>query len=215
MRAAAESGVRFATLGLAPLSGVPTGWLRAVRQVSTGLYDFEGLRAFKAKLRPQHWEPVFVSYPPGQHELWTIYDVLAAFATEGILLFGLRTLLRAPAIVVRLLALPLLPWTVLLALLDGRWFPSPLLQHLWVGFDALLALGLLWLSRGWRFGLGTALAALVSVDAVLTAAEVLLFNVGRVRRPLELLPLAIAVLVPTVAAILLWAGWVHREAAES
>ena len=100
-------------------------WLRAARQWSLGIYDFDGLRAFKAKLRPQGWVPIYLSYPTGQGALRSIYDVLAAFARGGLLRFGLRTVLRAPSIIVRLLALLLIPWTLLLALSDAtHWFPS-------------------------------------------------------------------------------------------
>ena len=53
MRAAVEEGQRYVTLGLAPLSGEVGPWLRVARLWGAALFDFEGLRAFKAKLRPQ------------------------------------------------------------------------------------------------------------------------------------------------------------------
>lgn len=210
MRAAAAEGARCATLGLAPLSGVASGWLRAARQSMAGLYDFEGLRAFKAKLRPRSWAPIYLSYPAAQGVAASTYDVLAAFSREGVLRFGLRTLLRAPSLVVRLLGALLVPWTLLLALVDpARWFPSPWVQRGWVLFDGLLVLGLLSLSRRWRHGLATALAALVSADAALTLGEVILYNAPRARGA-DWLVLALAVAAPTAAAALLFCGRVHR-----
>lgn len=79
--------------------------------------------------------------------------------------FGLRTLLRVPALVVRLLAVLLLPWIGLLLLARGpRWFPSPWVQGAWIAFDGALLAALLALVRRWRFWLGTLLAVAVSAD---------------------------------------------------
>lgn len=211
MRHAATEGIGYATLGLAPLSGVQSAWLRTARQWSAGLYDFEGLRAFKAKLRPQSWAPIHVSYPAEQGVAWTLHDVLSAFAQEGVLRFGLRTLLRVPALVVRLLAVLLLPWIGLLSLARGpRWFPSPWVQGAWIAFDGVLLLALLALAQRWRYWLGTLLAVAVSADAVLTLMEVLLYNAPRIERPLHAVPLAVAVGAPSGAAVLLWLGRLHR-----
>src|SRR5690606_30067269 len=47
------------TLGLAPLSGGEVAtWARLARAMGRPLYDFKGLRAFKARLRPPHWRAV-------------------------------------------------------------------------------------------------------------------------------------------------------------
>jgi phosphatidylglycerol lysyltransferase len=70
MRAFADSGSRYATLGLAPLSqhqsepSLPQpiwlrfvlGWLRAHGR---RFYNFEGLESFKTSLAPSSWEPVY------------------------------------------------------------------------------------------------------------------------------------------------------------
>jgi phosphatidylglycerol lysyltransferase len=70
MHAFAESGSRYATLGLAPLSehagtvgaGQPA-WLRFVlhwvRAHGRRFYNFKGIEAFKASVQPMSWEPVF------------------------------------------------------------------------------------------------------------------------------------------------------------
>jgi len=71
MRALARGGATFVTLGMSPLS-VRAGlggdaanplWLRLllgwVRAHGRRFYNFEGLDAFKAKLRPEAWEPLY------------------------------------------------------------------------------------------------------------------------------------------------------------
>src|SRR5262249_5020299 len=143
MRDAAGRGSRWVTLGLAPLSGPVAGWLRAVRGLSRALYDFAGLRAFKAKLRPHAWEPLYVAYPRRGSSHLALYDSLAAFARGSFLRFGAQTLLRGPAVVVRLLALLLVPWMVLLALAPAAWFPWPWVKTAWIAFDVLLVVTLL------------------------------------------------------------------------
>ena len=80
--------------GLAPLVGPVGGALRLARRLGAALYDFEGLRAFKAKLRPQRWDPIYLCYPARPGWLLSLYDALAAFARGGLLRFGLETLLR-------------------------------------------------------------------------------------------------------------------------
>jgi phosphatidylglycerol lysyltransferase len=70
MRAFAEGGSRYASLGLAPLSrhaaegdGRQSPWLRFVlrwlRAHGRRFYNFTGLESFKASLQPASWEPVF------------------------------------------------------------------------------------------------------------------------------------------------------------
>ena len=83
MHWAAEQGCPWFTLGLAPLSGEVPRLLRIARKRLAFLYNFDGLRYFKAKLRPTKWQPIFLSYPAGQGALATLLDVLAAFARNG------------------------------------------------------------------------------------------------------------------------------------
>ncbi len=94
MRVAAEAGSGFVTLGLAPLSGAVPRWLRVARKLGGRFYDFEGLRAFKAKLRPTAWSPIYLSYPREQGAFWSILDALRAFAGGSLLQFAWRTLTR-------------------------------------------------------------------------------------------------------------------------
>src|SRR5439155_7927158 len=71
MRAA---GAPEVTLGLAPLAGGVARWLRLARWAGGPLYDFEGLRAFKAKLKPHAWEPVYLCAAPGASRLVALRD---------------------------------------------------------------------------------------------------------------------------------------------
>jgi phosphatidylglycerol lysyltransferase len=207
MRAAAAEGSRYVTLGLAPLAGTLPAWLRAARRSGGGLYDFEGLRAFKAKLRPAAWAPISLSYPAAQGAARTVRDVLEAFARGGLWRFGVATLLRAPAVLVQLLAVLLVPWTALLALADTRrWFPTRGVQLGWILFDLALAAALVRLGRRWRTGLDVALAALVTLDAILTTFEAFSFNLSRPLTRVDLLVVTVALAGPTLAAIALWRG---------
>jgi phosphatidylglycerol lysyltransferase len=91
MLALAAAGSRFVTLGLAPLSRFtaranvdqPT-WLRMLllwmRAHGNRFYNFEGLEAYKAKFRPQEWEPVFAIVNEPRIRLSMLYAITAAFA---------------------------------------------------------------------------------------------------------------------------------------
>ena len=94
MRALAEEGYEYLTLGLAPLStkcpSLPQPlsqpsqfWLRSalswVRAHGKRFYNFEGIDAFKSKLKPEEWEPLFaLSNEPGW-SLRTLFAIFAAF----------------------------------------------------------------------------------------------------------------------------------------
>jgi phosphatidylglycerol lysyltransferase len=213
MRAAAAEKVEVVTLGLAPLAGEVGPVLKSARQLGRALYDFEGLRTFKAKLAPRQWDPIFLAYPPASSSVVAIADTLTAFSRGGLLRFGVQTLLRGPAIIFRLLAALLVVWTILLALPStGRWFPSPAFQYGWVAFDVVLFVALFALARRWRQPLADIVATAVTVDAALTFAEALVWNLPRSHGFVDDLVLAAAVFAPTIAAILLWNARVHRSA---
>ena len=208
LRAAAQDGSGYVTLGLAPLAGEIGPWLRLARRTGLPLYDFRGVQAFKAKLRPRSWSAIYISYPRGQTGIATVYDALAAFARGGLLRFGVETLLRRPAVLIQALALILIPWTILIALADAdRWFPSPAVKWTWVAFDAALVPALSSLARRWRRGLDTALAALVTADAAATLFQLIAWNLRQgPRGALTWIVGAVSVAAPTLAAVLLWAG---------
>jgi phosphatidylglycerol lysyltransferase len=214
MRSFAADGSTYATLGLAPLAGVTTPWLRAARSLSTLLYDFDGVHAFKARLRPGAWEPIHLTYP-GRSGNVALYDVLAAFARGSFARFGLRTLLRGPAVVVRLLAVLLVPWTALLALpVARRWFPSAAVQWAWVLFDVAMVLGLLALAARYRRGLGVTLAACATGDAALTLVQAVAYNVPRVHAAWEAAVVAVGCGAPALAAAVLWGALGERTKLE-
>lgn len=91
MRVAAKEGSRYTTLGMVPLAGVD-GWMRAVADKSAWLYDFNGLQAFRARLRPRAWEPVYLAMPKGTWSVTAVIESLRAFARGSIVRFGLATL---------------------------------------------------------------------------------------------------------------------------
>jgi phosphatidylglycerol lysyltransferase len=212
MATAAREGAAFVTLGLAPLAGPVRPTLRWLARLSSALYDFEGLRAFKAKLQPERWDPVFLSFPRASNSWVALYDSLNAFARGDLLDFGIETLLRGPALVVRVLAVLLVPWTALLMAADAEhWFPAQWIKWAWVAFDVGIATALLRLSRDWVEPLGSALAVAVTLDAALTVIEALLFNVPRIRSPGEACVTALAVLAPGLAALVLWRARLRRR----
>lgn len=213
MRSADASGSRYVTLGLAPLSGRVSRPLRWARSFGARLYNFQGLRDFRSRLRPDHWEPIFLTAPHGQPRLLTVLDVLSAFAPGGLLRFGLETFARSPAVPLYVLAGLLVPWTVALALVPTRpWFPAAWVQHAWVVFDLFLLGGLFALARRWNDRLATLLAVLVTADALTTAVEVLLFNLPHARSALEWSVSLIAVTGPSLAAAFLWSARHLRRA---
>jgi phosphatidylglycerol lysyltransferase len=131
--------------------------------------------------------------------------VPAAFARGGLLRFGLRTLMRGPMMVVRLLAWLLVPWTVLLASVDTRvWFPRPAIKWAWVSFDAILALALGTLHRRWREGLARAITFAIGADAVLTLVEGVTWNAPRAATPGQWAVLVLAIAAPIAAFVTLW-----------
>jgi len=212
MRAAAAETIPFVTLGLVPLAGDVSSWLRAARQLGRSLYDFDGLRAFKAKFKPRAWDPIFLSYLPGRSSVVALADTLTAFARGGLLRFGLETFLRGPAIVVRALAALLAVWTVLLALPSSTpYFPAAACQWGWVGFDVALAAALFALARRWRPRLADVVATTVTIDAIVTAIQAFVYDLPRRTGLLDVIVIVIAMLAPTVAALLLWNARAYRS----
>jgi phosphatidylglycerol lysyltransferase len=213
MRALGDEGSRYVTLGLAPLAGPVRGWLRAARTLSAALYDFEGLRAFKAKLQPHAWEPIYLAHPPRSSSHVALVDALAAFARGSFVRFGGATLLRGPALVVRALAAALVPWTVLLVCASGRWFPAPWVKTSWIAFDLVLVVTLFALTMRWRHWLGAALASAISVDVALTTAQVALYDAPRAHgSAIDWLVMLISIAGPLLAATVLWGAVGHRLA---
>jgi phosphatidylglycerol lysyltransferase len=108
-------------------------------------------------------------------------------------------------VVVRALTLLLLPWTVLLALAPAEvWFPSAWIKWGWVSFDVLVVTGLFrFLAKRSTASL-TPLAVAVTLDAALTPAQAVLWNLPRARSPLDYTLITLACLAPLLASIVLW-----------
>jgi phosphatidylglycerol lysyltransferase len=197
------------SLGMVPLHHVSHPLLHAAMWAGEGLYHFGGLARFKAKLAPVRWEDVSIVWPRRQSSVVALYDVLCAFAPQGAWRFGAGIIARGSSVLLRGLAWVLVPWTVMLASMEGEvWFPSKNLQHFWTAFDVLLAVGLFRLSYKWRRSLATALAVLISCDAVASFVEVCLY-----REPKGLFAEAVralAVLAPTASAVVLWNARAYR-----
>jgi hypothetical protein len=78
---------------------------------------------------------------------------------------------------------------------------------------AILIVALFSLTMRWRHWLGAATAFAISLDAVLTTAEVALYNASRAHTLWDVALLAIAVLGPAIAAPVLWGAVGHRRSA--
>ena len=201
--AALRLGSAYLTLGLSPLSGDVAPALGLARRYAAPLYDFAGLRGFKAKLRPQRWAPIYLSHPDETSALGAVVESLRAFARRGLLRYGFDAVLRGPTIVVRALAWLLLPWTVLLATLDERWFPALWVHWAWVGFDVALFAALHALGRQFRAWLSRGVVIAVTLDALITLGQALAFNLPRSSNAREALGLGVAVAAPAIASRIL------------
>lgn len=94
MRALAEGGYDYATLGLSPLSVRANVqpfdnplWLRVIlawlRKHGQRFYNFDGLDAFKSKLQPKAWEPVFAVANEKNISPGTLYAIAVAFSQNA------------------------------------------------------------------------------------------------------------------------------------
>jgi phosphatidylglycerol lysyltransferase len=216
MRWAGAAGTTWITLGLAPLAGDVGRVLRLTRRVTKPLYDFEGVRAFKAKLRPDAWMPLYLAFPAAQNAFVSLLDGVSAFAPGGITRFTLRSLVRRPDLVLGALALLLIPWTVLLALAPAeQWYGSAVVKWSWVSFDVALTVALLIVLKRPTTVLTTALAVAVTCDAILTCVQAFAWNLRHVASFRELLLVAMACSGPSLAAACLWRLALARQTAAS
>lgn len=94
VRAMAESGSEFMTLGLSPLSQRASAqpmsdllWVRLVlgwvRAHGRRFYNFDGLDSFKAKFQPEKWEPVFAISNEARFSPLTFYAIASAFTQSS------------------------------------------------------------------------------------------------------------------------------------
>lgn len=197
-------GASFVTLGLTPLSGDVALPLRAARILTRGLFDFAGLRAFRERLHPTAWEPVWLATPPDVPIALAFFDLLRAFARGDLVRFAALSLWRHPSGAPWAIAMLTSPLTIaldLIALVHAQVSSVELLG--WVGFDVTLTV---WLSttalrpRRASLGLGATLTTASAVLWVCRAAA--LTGTGRA----AVAALAAAILRGTAAAWLLYAS---------
>jgi phosphatidylglycerol lysyltransferase len=92
-----NEGYRWFSLGMAPMSGfehspVARLWSRAgifLYEHGESIYNFQGLRAFKEKFRPE-WEPRYLAYPGGLKLPRILTDIAALVAGGYRRIFTLR-----------------------------------------------------------------------------------------------------------------------------
>ena len=106
MRAVAESGASYATLGLSPLServevallSEPL-WLRFVlrwvKLHGARFYNFGGLDAFKAKFNPDFWEPIYAIAEGPRFPASALYAIAGAFSGGAPVRLVIKALVRA------------------------------------------------------------------------------------------------------------------------
>lgn len=222
MRAVGREGSSYVTLGLAPLAGDLPVWLRLFRTFGAALYDFDGLRRFKGKLRPRAWTPIHLAWPNGASSNLAVFDALSAFTMRprdghdraSFIRFGAETLAHAPSFAVRVLAVLLVGWTFALALAPTvRFFPSRDVHLAWVGWDVGLIAAMFVLAARWRRGLARGLALATLLDALLTVLEVLLDAQHRARSVFDAALIGLACVGPVLATSLLWGALHTRRAA--
>lgn len=106
LRTLAAEGFDYATLGLAPLSRRSQfplddnpAWLRRVFALAYDhgrrFYNFDGLDAFKAKLEPDRWEPVFAIANQRRFSPRTLWAIAAAFSGGSPVSLLARAVLRS------------------------------------------------------------------------------------------------------------------------
>ncbi len=105
MRGVADSGAEYVTLGLAPLSRRAGHgehnplWLRGilgwVRAHGRRFYNFDGLDAFKARLQPERWDPVFAIAAAPAFSPRYLYAIAGAFSGGSPVGLLARGLVRA------------------------------------------------------------------------------------------------------------------------
>lgn len=233
MRAIAEDGASYATLGLSPLKNTNHSqchqprWAKAIftlsRRMLDPLYSFEGLAAFKSKFRPDGWEEVYLTGIPRVTPLMLL-SVLAAFARSRPAVFAGATLLRLIVRVVRraaprtwhwlaiAFAVALVLWIGLLSQADSRyWFDASSMRNIWIAFDSamvLLFLGLAWgAGKKASFVMPLSLVALGAVlaDLFLTIGQAIAFHFRHASSGTDALAWLAALSGPALAALFLLA----------
>jgi phosphatidylglycerol lysyltransferase len=204
----------WVTPGLTPLTGDIPWWLRLTRDATRPLYDFAGLRRFRARLSPSAWRPIWLVWDRGPAVL-VLLDVLRAFAGGRMLPFVWRSLVRHPNGPPWAIAVPLVGWTALLTMLSvldqtSLLGFSPGALRAWIVFDAVLACLLFKVARKPRRRELAIMAATAAFDAVVSIRHLLAVGFGLtiVTAALRLVATGGPVLGTTA---LVWAWWRARR----
>lgn len=212
MEAAAARDIELVSFGLAPLTGEVSSWLLRIRDHSEWLYDFHGLRAFKAKLQPNTWRPIYLTLPQRERGIRATVDSLTAFAGGSWIRFGMRTIVHAQPTLVWWLAILLIPWTVVLIQAPvALWFPSLSIKAAWIVFDMVLFAALIDLALDWKRGKAQMLAVASAADSGVGLLQLFEFNYHHLQGPGQWALAMLAVLAPLGAAVILALGAGMRE----
>lgn len=106
VEAVAQTGAAYLTLGLAPLARrdiidheTEPRWLRTTLSFAAlhgkRFYNFGGLEAFKAKFKPEEWEPVFAIENSPKFSPRALYAIAGAFASKSPLRLVTSAILKA------------------------------------------------------------------------------------------------------------------------
>ncbi len=206
----------FVTLGLTPLSGDIVWPLRLARLASRPLFDFAGLRMFRARLHPQSWQPVTLVYPREQSAVGALVSALRAFGKGSLTRFGVRSIVTHPSGPPWLLALPLVPWTIGLALLALFGRPSVLgfafgPRCAWVAFDAILTVVLYRAAMRPQTRVLLFTTLLACGDAALSILHIATVGFGTAH--VEQVMRSLAIAAPSVGAVVL--AWATLRAVQS
>ncbi len=191
------------SMGLAPLCNIESRMLRAVRAATPWLFDWHGLRAFKSKLGPSEWRPVYAAWPPGEVGISAMADILRGFAGGGLLRFAVQTCIHRRAAVLWLFSIMLVPWIALLASPSGGpFFPSEEVRAGWVLFDIGLFAGFASLARRFTKPLAQLLAIGAALDAGAGLWQVASWNAERASA-VDWIFLSVSIAAPIVACLYL------------
>ncbi len=203
----ATEGSERVTMGLAPLSGVRSRPLRAARASTPWLYDWYGLRDFKAKLRPESWQPIHLvfprSTPSAAGAASAITDSLRCFANGSLLGFARDLIVHRRRSVLWLLAALLIPWTAAMTMTAAApFFPSEEIRLGWFLFDALMFAGLVRLAVVPTKPLAQLIAIGAGLDMALGVAQLITWNVAHTSG-IGWLPVGLSLIAPLIACALL------------
>lgn len=106
MRKLAADDASYVTMGLVPLSNHGFGtrfrnplWLRSlarwVKAHGRRFYNFDGLEAFKAKLNPDEWEPIYAISNEPRFSMRSLYAIAAAFTHTSPIIAVFKGMIKA------------------------------------------------------------------------------------------------------------------------